>query len=297
VVCAIPLHVIPDEALLQIEAIALRPKGRRWLARRAAAAAPADAGLPFSRAVWCDDLIFLGAQMSIDREGGTLHPGDMLGQARATIANLASACEDVGADLACVAKLNTYYVGHGTTADWSVAARIRSDAFTKPGPGATGVPIPGPYPAGILLRQEAIGVVKADGSAAARDLSWPAGVWDWPIPVSFEQGLRINGLIFTGGQIAASTSGDALFPDDLGYQAVNVMGCMSAILGGLGHNVDCLSKVTIYYATRGDPADFRHIIDSVTPFFARGLPATTVVPLARLGLTGTVIEIEGIGAV
>ncbi|MET0532170.1 MAG: RidA family protein, partial [Microvirga sp.] len=84
---------------------------------------------------------------------------------------------------------------------------------------------------------------------------------------------------------------------ELGHQAINVMGCMSAILGGLGHNVDCLSKVTIYYATQGYAADLRTVIDCVAPFFAGGLPATTVVPLARLGLTGTMIEIEGIGAI
>jgi enamine deaminase RidA (YjgF/YER057c/UK114 family) len=297
VVSVIPLHVIPHGALLQIEAVALRPGSQRGQARRAVAGMAAGEALPFSSVLRCDDLIFTGSHTSIDLQGATLHAGDISGQASATIANLRSAFEDVGADLTCVAKLNTYYVGTGTTADWSVAARIRSDAFRKPGPGATGVPVPGPYPAGILLRQEAIGVVRPDGRPAPRKTSWPAGVWDWPIPVSFEQGLRINGLIFTGGQIAASTTGEALFPGDLRSQTINVMGCISAILGGLGQNVDCLSKLTVYYATSGDPADLDSVMACVTPFFARGLPAVTAVPLARLGLTGIDVEIEGIGAV
>jgi enamine deaminase RidA (YjgF/YER057c/UK114 family) len=251
----------------------------------------------FSRAVQCDDLVLVGAQMSIDGEGKTLFAEDIAGQAKATIDNLDSAVRGLGLDLSCLAKLNTYYVGQGTTEDWAVAARIRSDAFRKPGPGATGVPIAGAFPAGLLLRQEAIGIANPDGKPARRQLSWPRGVWDWPIPVSFEQGLEINGLIFTGGQIPATTTGEALFPGDLRKQAINTMGCISAILGGLGQNVDCLAKVTIFYATEGDPADLETITSSIAPFFANGLPAVTMVPLARLGLTGVDIEIEGIGAV
>lgn len=292
VVTAIPLHVLVAGALVQIEAIALHPTGVR-LAQRQAAPAPIPG---FSRVVRCGDLVFVGAQMSSDADGATLHCGDIVWQAKATIANIGEALGEVGADIACVAKLNTYYVGHGTTEDWSMAARVRSDAFRKPGPGATGVPVPGPYPNDLLIRQEAIGLVRPDGTPAHRDTSWPEGTWDWPIPVSFEQGLKINDLLILGGQISANPQGEAVFPGDLAAQARNTMECIGRILAGFGAGIDDLAKVTVFIATKGGDADIACVLDAITPFFSGPLPALTLVPLVRLGLTGLEIEIEGIGA-
>lgn len=297
VVTAIPLHVLVAGALLQIEAIALHPAGGRNGRRVAAGGRGAGDPPGFSRAVRGEDVVFVGAQMSRDGEGATLHAGDIVGQARATIAGISGALAEVGADLSCVAKLNTYYVGHGTTEDWAMAARVRSDAFRKPGPGATGVPVPGPYPGGLLIRQEAVGLVAPDGTAAARDTSWPEGTWDWPIPVSFEQGLKINDLLILGGQISANPKGEAVFPGDLAAQARNTMECIGRILAGFGADIDDLAKVTVFVATEGGDADVARVLEAIAPFFGDGLPALTLVPLSRLGLTGLEIEIEGIGAI
>lgn len=296
VVTAIPLHVLVVGGLVQIEAIALHPAGVRH-AQRGAAAVPGTGNAPgFSRAVRCGDLVFVGAQMSSDAHWATLHVGDVVEQARVTIGNIGDALKEVGADLSCVAKLNTYYVGHGTTEDWAMAARVRSDAFRKPGPGATGVPVLGPYPSDLLIRQDAIGLIATDGTAAHRDTSWPEGTWDWPIPVSFEQGLKINDLLILGGQISANPKGEAVFPGDLAAQARNTMECVGRILGGFGASIDDLAKVTVFIATEGEDADIACVMKEITPFFSSTLPAFTFVPLSRLGLTGLEIEIEGIGA-
>lgn len=295
VVTAIPLHHLPgDNDLIQIEVIAVHPGGRRSRSRQAAAPNALDG---FSDALRCDDVVFVGAKMARDPNGATLHESDIVSQAKATIANIGKALSGVGAGMASVAKLNTYYVGYGTTEDWSMAARVRSDAFTKPGPGATGVPVPGPYPDGLLLRQEAIALVNPDGTPAHRDTSWPEGVWDWPIPVSFEQGLKLNDLLILGGQISASTSGEAVHPGDLAAQTHEIMETISAILAGFDAACDDLAKVTVMYATKGARSDLDTVIATISPFFRKGLPALTMVPLARLGLDQIEIEIEGIGAV
>lgn len=293
VVTPIPLHNLPEGNLVQIEVIALKPGGRRSAQRRATASNP---GNDFSRALRCDDIVFVGAQMAQDAQGATLHAQDIVGQAKDTIANLKSALGSVGADLPAVAKLNTYYIGFGTSADWARAAQVRSDAFTKPGPGATGVPVPGPYPSDLLLRQEAIAIVKEDGTPAHRDTSWPEGTWDWPIKVSFEQGLKINDLLITGGQISASVTGEAVHPNDMTAQATRTMETIANILAGFGATTGDLAKVTVFYATKGDPADIDTVLKAILPFFPKGLPAFTMVPLAKLGLTDLVIEIEGVGA-
>ena len=293
VVTAIPLHNMPLGNLVQIELIATQPGGRRS-ARRAAAPNAVDG---FSDALRCGDVVFVGAKMSRDAAGVTQAENDIVQQARNTIGNIETALQAVGADLPSVAKLNTYYVGNGTVADWSMAARVRSDAFIKPGPGATGVPVPGPYPSGVLLRQEAIAIVNEDGSAAHRDTSWPEGNWNWPIPVSFEQGLLLNDLIVLGGQISATTEGKAVHPGDLHAQAVRTMETIAAIVAGFGATCDDLAKVTVFYATQGSPADLETVLTAIKPFFPKGLPALTMIPLAKLGLDGLEIEIEGVGAI
>ncbi|MBS7537343.1 RidA family protein [Ancylobacter lacus] len=295
VVTAIPLHTLVGGALVQIEAIALHPHGARNARREAAPASAACHEPGFSAAIRAGDLVFVGAQMSRDEAGATLHEGDIVGQARVTIGHIGAALGGLGADLSCVAKLNTYYVGHGTTEDWTMAARVRSDAFRKPGPGATGVPVPGPYPGGLLLRQEAIGVATPEGLAAPRDTSWPEGIWDWPVPVSFEQGLKINDLLILGGQICANPRGEAVYPGDLAAQARNTMEWIDRILAGFGAGIGDLAKVTVFIATEGGDDDITRVLKEITPFFPAGLPALTLVPLARLGLTGLEIEIEGIG--
>ncbi len=297
VVSAIPLHVLVGGALIQIEAIALHPEGARHAQRQAVAASGACQEDGFSAAVRAGDLVFVGAQMSRDAAGHTLYTDDIVAQAQVTIGNIGTALGELGADLSCVAKLNTYYVGHGTTEDWTRAARVRSDAFRKPGPGATGVPVPGPYPAGLLLRQEAIGIVDPDGSAAPRDTSWPEGLWDWPVPVSFEQGLKINSLLILGGQISANPQGEAVYPGDLRAQARNTMEWIGRILAGFGAGMDDLAKVTVFVATAGGDEDIAGVLEEITPFFRATIPALTVVPLARLGRTGLEIEIEGVGAI
>lgn len=294
VITAIPLHHLPKGGLVQIELIALAPGSKRSWMRKAVSRDPVHG---FSSAVRCDDLVFAGAKMSVDARGQVIRVDDMVGQAVAAMDNLKASIREVGGDPQAIVKLNTYYVGHGTTSDWSKAARVRSDAFIKPGPGATGVPVPGPYPSDILLRQEAIAMVNEDGSPKHRDTSWPEGVWDWPIPVSFEQGLKLDNLIFLGGQVSASLEGEAVHPGDLAAQTKRVMETIEAILGGFGKDCNCLPKLTILYATDGSPADWETILGIVRPFFRETMPTLTMVPLARLGFEGIEIEIEGIGIV
>ncbi|MGF7162583.1 enamine deaminase RidA (YjgF/YER057c/UK114 family) [Rhodoligotrophos appendicifer] len=295
VVTAIPLHHLPHGSLVQIELIGLLPDSQRSRMRRVVSYDPVHG---FSSAIRCDDIVFVGAKMSVDGQGQVIQVDDMVGQARATMDNIKASMQDVGVGLQSVVKLNTYYVGHGTTSDWSMAARVRSDAFDKPGPGATGVPVPGPYPRGLLLRQEAIAIANDDGSPKHRDTSWPDGVWDWPIPVSFQQGIKLDDLIVLGGQVSASVKGEAVHPGDLAAQTRRVMETIETILGGFGRtDCNCLAKLTILYATNGDPTDERTILDIVRPFFPEAMPTLTLIPLARLGFEGIEIEIEGIGVV
>ncbi len=295
---AVPLTHLPvPRSRLQLNGIAARGSGypgkRATPPDRGPSAQPAKAA--FSPAVRVGSLIFVGGQMALGEKGNTLHAGDIVGQAEVTIRHMATVLRALGAGMESVVKLNTYYTGSGTTEDWRRAAKVRSDAFVKPGPGATGVPVVGPYPGGLLLRQDCMAIVGIDGAALPRKTSWPEGLWDWPMPVSFEQGLLIDRMIVLGGQISADVSGRAVHPDDLVAQTAEAMHAVERIMEGFDAEAEDLATLTVFYGTQGDPADLKKVVGVLEKHFAHGVPAFSAIPLARLGLSGTVVEIEGIG--
>ena len=264
--------------------------------------APADhwpwpKGAEFSQGIRCDELLFVSAQMARDRTGAVPHREDIVGQARVTIDNIARVLEGMGADLDDVVKLNTWYRGFGTDADWRMAAKVRSDAFRFPGPGATGVPVPLVYPDGGLIRQECWAVRGADGRRVPRSLSWPKGCWDWPMRVSFQQGVKVGKLIFLGGQLALDVDGLAQFPGDAAAQTRVSMDFIAAILAGFGATVDDLLKISCFYVSDGTPESLHANLAIRSGSFADPAPASTSVPLEKLGFEGIMLEIEGIAAI
>ena len=128
-VIPVPLPVLAyPEMVVEIEAIAMRsPDGSRMA--RSASNPATHWDWPFSHGLRCGEMIFIGAQQPLDASGEMVAPGDPVEQARANIENLRAVLDGFGADLGDVARINTFYVGAGTAADWSRAAQIRGNAF------------------------------------------------------------------------------------------------------------------------------------------------------------------------
>jgi enamine deaminase RidA (YjgF/YER057c/UK114 family) len=293
---ALPRLAYPDMAVA-IEAVAVDDSdggAPRQVAATGRRAWPRDGA--FSDGLRCGEFIFVGAQSATDASGIRL-PDDIVGQARLTIDNIAAALGAFGADLDDVVKLNTWYVGFGTDADWRRAAKVRSDAFRFPGPGATGVPVPNPYPDGALIRQECWALRAKDGSRLPRSLSWPLGIWDWPMRVSFQQGVRVGELVFLGGQVALDPEGRTVNPDDMKEQTRICMDYVARILAGFGASLDDMLKLTCFYKTKGATEDLHETLATRSGLFGARGPASTTVPLENLGFEGVMLEIEGIAVV
>lgn len=244
----------------------------------------------FSAGLRCGEFAFIAAQSAKDGSGKIHHRDDIAAQARMTIDNIATVLEGLGCDLDDVVKLNTWYVGFGTDEDWRRAAEVRSGAFRFPGPGATGVPVPSRYPDGGLLRQECLALRGPDGTRLPRSLSWPLGHWDWPMPVSFQQGIRVGRFIALGGQYSMDVKGLAVDPDDMEKQTANTLEFIRRILNGFGARMDDLLEVTGFYkhgAMEPGPAPL-----SETRFGVQ-VPALTQVPLSTMGLERVTLEVEG----
>lgn len=253
---------------------------------------PRDA--QFSQGLRCGELLFVAAQSARDPSGAIQYRDDIVAQAQLTIDNIARVLDAMEADLDDVVKLNTWFVGFGTDEDWRRAARVRSEAFRYPGPGATGVPAPAPYPDGGLVRQDCWAVRGRDGKPLPRSLSWPKGHWDWPMRVTFQQGVKVGKLIFLGGQYACDVAGKAVAAGDRKEQTRLTMQHIHNILDGFGASMDDLVMSKSFYLSDGTPEALHDNLAIRSSCFTDPAAATTNVALKTMGLEGLMLEIEGI---
>jgi enamine deaminase RidA (YjgF/YER057c/UK114 family) len=251
-------------------------------------------GVDFSQGIRCGEFLFVGAQTARDGSGKIQYLDDIASQAQLTIDNIARLLEAMGAELDDVVKLNTWYVGFGTDEDWRRAARIRSEAFRYPGPGATGVPAPSRYPDGGLIRQECWAMRGEDGARLPWSLSWPKGHWDWPVRVTFQQGVKVGNMIFLGGQYACDVKGLAQAPGEREAQTRITMEFIRSVLAGFGASMDDLVKTTCFYKSDGTPEALHANLAIRSSCFPEPAAAQTSVPLITMGLEGLMLEIEGI---
>lgn len=248
---------------------------------------------PFSHGLRCGDLVFVGTQMPLDRSGGMRGPGDPVAQAQINIENLARVLAGFGAEPDDVCRINTYYLGHGTAKDWAEAGRIRGHAFTWPGPVGTGVPVPALFPDGLTQRQEAFAMIGADGARLARTALRPEGHWDWPVPVNFQQIVRVGRMIFIGGQISARGIAEVVHPGDLSAQIDVCMRNIEATLKVVGVGMADIVKLNAFYKGGDNPDELYRTLSICDSWFEGPGPVITAVPLAKLGVEGLEVEIEG----
>ena len=251
----------------------------------------------FSHGMRCGELLLVSAQSARDASGAILYRDDIVSQAKLTIENIGRVLAEMGADLDDVVKLNTWFVGQGTDEDWRRAARVRSEAFRFPGPGATGVPVARPYPDGGLIRQECWAMRGLDGSRLPRSLSWPVGHWDWPIPVSFQQGVKVGKLDLPGRAVRLRRCGKGRESDKRAEQTEMTMDYIEAVLAGFGATMDDLIKTTCFFKSDGTPEALHTNLQLRSRRFKAPANASTSVSLETMGLEGLMLEIEGIALI
>lgn len=277
---AVPVgHLAYPGLLVEIEAVAMTDGARR--------AVPAD-GLasPLSHGLRCDDMVFVGAQDARGGDGAPLHPGDLPRQSEVAMERLGAVLGELGASFDQVVKVNNYYLGGGTEADWELGARVRARYFTEPGPAATGIPLTRFGGEGLTTRIE---VTAMDGE---RHHVWPEGHWDWPIHLPYKHGVRCGELIHLGGQVSLSTRGEVIDPGDMARQTRASMDNIRAILEGFGAGLDDVVKVTAFYRGGASAEELHANFRIRSASFTEPGPATTGVPLPFLAYEGMVIEIE-----
>ena len=98
--------------------------------------------LPYKHGLQCGEMIFLGGQVSLDRQGRAVHPGDLSAQTHQAMQHIGTILRELGADHADVCKVTTFYQGDCGERALHENLPIRSSYFADPGPATTGIPLP-----------------------------------------------------------------------------------------------------------------------------------------------------------
>ncbi len=98
--------------------------------------------LPYQHGLKCEEMIFLGGQVSLDRHGVAVYPGDLGAQTHQAMAHIGTLLNELGAGYDDVCKVTTVYSGECGEEALNANLPIRASYFSDPGPATTGIPLP-----------------------------------------------------------------------------------------------------------------------------------------------------------
>jgi enamine deaminase RidA (YjgF/YER057c/UK114 family) len=98
--------------------------------------------LPYKHGLKCEEMIFLGGQVSLDKQGAAVHPDDLSAQTHQAMRHIGTILQALGADYEDVCKVTTVYQGTCGPEALNANLPIRASYFSDPGPATTGVPLP-----------------------------------------------------------------------------------------------------------------------------------------------------------
>ena len=98
--------------------------------------------LPYKHGLKCEEMIFLGGQVSLDKKGRAVHPDNLNAQTHLAMQHIGTILNDFGVDYDDVCKVLALYQGNCGADDLNDNLPTRSSYFSNPGPASTGVPLP-----------------------------------------------------------------------------------------------------------------------------------------------------------
>ncbi len=108
----------------------------------------------------------------------------------------------------------------------------------------------------------------------------------------YSQGIVVDGLVFTSGQIALNPEGE-IVSDDVAKQTEQVIKNLSAILKEAGSSLNSVVKTTIYLSNMDD---FKTVNEVYESFFKEHKPARATIAVKTLPLN-VKVEIDCIAKV
>jgi enamine deaminase RidA (YjgF/YER057c/UK114 family) len=160
----LPRHARPGQQI-KIEVVAMLGEDGKRLPRRHVWPESLwdwTVHLPYKHGLKCDDMIFLGGQVSLDKQGRAVEPGNLAAQARQAMVHIGTILNELGASYDDVCKVIAMYEGRCGGDDLHANLAIRSSFFTEPGPATTGIPLPKLAYPGMVIEIDVFAMVTAD---------------------------------------------------------------------------------------------------------------------------------------
>lgn len=147
---------------LRLEAVALRGTGSgrresRRLAQENHWSWPS--GGPWSQAIRSGEMVFVGAQLPVDRHGALVGEGDLGAQTHAAMRHMQAALSAMDSGFPEVVKVNALFTGDWDQTAWGLNVGIRSDYYGKPGPASTGIVAPRLEIEGAMIQAGCIAII------------------------------------------------------------------------------------------------------------------------------------------
>jgi len=109
----------------------------------------------------------------------------------------------------------------------------------------------------------------------------------------YEQAIRIDGLVFTAGQIPIDPKTGNFVEGGVAEQTRQVLENLKAVLKAAGSSMDCVVKATVFLKNM---ADFPAMNEVYAEYFPAAKPARSTVAVAELP-RGALIEIDLVATV
>ena len=305
---AITAHPVPlqpfDGQEIQLQAIAAKDWRNGSDIRSVEVAVPdAVAGLfdrpRLTRGLRAGEIIAVPGRTAIDEQGNPLAPGDGIAQTDLVMAGIGDTLAALGAGFQDVIKKEGTYFG--TTMDqWEPMAARRASYFREPAAAATVVPCHALHPAGCVTKIEVLALRdqwNGFDKYIPREDRWPKRVWDWPIPMPYRQGIRLRGMIWTGGQVPfeeGMNQGNAVHVGEPLEQARFTMGYVNDIVEAFGKTTRDYALLVCYFASDGGQKATEDFIAAIADTIDGALPPLTMVPQPHMHSPEMTVEIWGV---
>lgn len=239
----------------------------------------APLSVPFSHALRCKDMVFLGGEDARSESGVIMCPGDILAQTNFILDRVQRTLAEFGASLADVVKIRRYVVTNGEPGGWEAGAVLCGDRFTDPAPVITDLGVRGFQPDAIAIRMDFTAMIGEDGGRMPRQAIRPKNHWTWPIPLRYSHGLRCGDLVYVGGQLPASPKGKVLQPLSVEDHARASMDNVQQVLRAAGLEMEHVVRINAFYLSSGSPDDLYANVAVRNSYFRHPGPATSGVPV------------------
>ncbi len=160
----LPRHANPDVAIKLSSVAMLAPDGSRLPRRHVWPDSLWDwtVHLPYKHGLKCAEMVFLGGQVSLDKNGEAVNPFDLGAQTHQAMEHIGTILKELGVDYDDVCKVTTVYDGDCGADALNANLPIRSSYFSDPGPATTGIPLPALAYEGMMIEIDVFAMTEPD---------------------------------------------------------------------------------------------------------------------------------------